>query len=124
MGLDMYITMDGEEIAYWRKANQIHGWFARRFPDLENGIHILLTWDDLDALLADLLECTKEIANKGRPDETCKNIMPTTEGFFFGSYKYDDWYAEDMFDSVSKILKCMYMMTQNPSAEFTYMAWW
>lgn len=124
MGLDMYIEMDGDEIAYWRKANQIHGWFERRFPELENGVYIPLTWGDLTDLLDDLIECAKEIANRGTPDHLCKDKLPTTEGFFYGSYEYDDWYVDDIFESVSKVLKCMCEMTKNPNAQFTYMAWW
>ena len=40
MGLDMYLTKrrrgsDAEQelVAYWRKANQIHGWFERNLAD-------------------------------------------------------------------------------------------
>ena len=37
---------------------------------------------------------------------------------------YDYWYVMDLFDSLKKVMKCAYMMTKNPDAKFTYVAWW
>jgi len=35
MGLDMYLSANGAELGYWRKANAIHAWFVK---NVQNGI--------------------------------------------------------------------------------------
>ena len=37
MGLDMFLQdREGNEVAYWRKANAINGWFDSLFDGVEN----------------------------------------------------------------------------------------
>ena len=61
MGLDMFLLdRDGNEVGYWRKANAIYGWFERNHGQvLENGVSIIVTESDLDALRA---ICVKVLA--------------------------------------------------------------
>lgn len=35
--------------------------------------------------------------------ETCKEVLPTTPGFFFGSTVYDEWYAKDVEDAIEQL---------------------
>lgn len=124
MGLDMYIEMDGETIAYWRKSNQIHGWFARRFPDLENCKEVPITKEDLLRLTSDISVCVNEIIDIGHAGGACKAHLPTTKGFFFGLTDYEEWYVEDLFESLQKVTYCAYKMAKYPDSKFTYTAWW
>lgn len=124
MGLDMYIEMEDEVIVDWRKSNQIHGWFMRRFPDLENCKQVVISKNDILDLAEDLTDCIVEIITIGDVGETCKTKLPTVSGFFFGPTDYDYWYVEDLFDSLKKVMKCAYKMTKCPDAKFTYVAWW
>ena len=124
MGLDMYIYMDDNTIAYWRKANQIHGWFVRRFPGFDNCSEVTITKEDMLSLLNDLMSCVNEIVCIGYADEVCKARLPTMNGCFFGELDYGDWYADYLFDSLQKVLHCIYMMSKHPNAEFIYTADW
>ena len=124
MGLDMYILMEGDAIVEWRKSNQIHGWFVRRFPDLENDKPVTIDKNDILDLAEDIMECIEEIISFGDVGEVCKTRLPTVKGFFFGPTDYDYWYVEDLFDSLKKVMKCAYKMTKCPDAKFTYVAWW
>ena len=79
-----------EEVAYWRKANHIHKWFVDNIQGGEDNCnHYYVEIDDLINLL-DLCKKVKEDPSKG--DE----LLPTTEGFFFGSTDYDEYYMRDI----------------------------
>ena len=79
-----------EEVAYWRKANHIHKWFVDNIQGGEDNCnHYYVEIDDLINLL-DLCKKVKEDPSKG--DE----LLPTTEGFFFGSTDYDEDYMRDI----------------------------
>jgi hypothetical protein len=79
------ITYVIEEVMYWRKANHIHKWFIDRYEVIDNCEEIHLSIDDLVMLLRD---CEKVIANP----EQAREILPTSDGFFFGGTDYDEYY--------------------------------
>ncbi len=125
MGLDMYLEKrkkaekddrKWEEIAYWRKANQIRKWFAdnlERFND--NGSTILSKKN-----LEDLLEkCKYVLENK---DEAA-NLLPTSSGFFFGSGIYDELYFDDIKETVDMITKVL-EETDWDNEEVIYFEWY
>ena len=40
--------------------------------------------------------------------EICKKLLPCTDGYFFGSDEYDQWYMRDIqytFEKISKVLE-------------------
>lgn len=82
-----------KEVAYWRKANHIHNWFVQNIQD---GIddcdyHREVTREDLAALL----DVCQEVLRCYKTDKaTAKELLPTSEGFFFGSTEYDDDYID------------------------------
>ena len=79
-----------EEVAYWRKANHIHKWFVDNVQSGDDNCNQhYVEIDDLINLL-DLCKKVKEDPSKG--DE----LLPTTEGFFFGSTDYDEYYMRDI----------------------------
>ena len=83
-------------VAYWRKANAIHKWFC----DLDGGKdecqRIEVSIDRLRELraLADTVLLKPAIA---------QDVLPTQSGFFFGSTGYDEWYMEDMRNTVTQL---------------------
>jgi len=86
-------------VAYWRKANAIHGWIVRNFA---GGV------DDCRQLyvpregLASLLEtCNKLLATKDAKEAT--EVLPPTPGFFFGSDEIDEGYWHDLSHTVSQL---------------------
>ncbi len=103
MGLDMEVckknrkTGESREILYWRKANQIHGWFVDTFM---NGIDecqiVYISW----GVLQDLKDICKQILED---HSLAEELLPTREGFFFGSYEYDEDYFQELEDTVKAI---------------------
>lgn len=83
-----------ERVGYWRKANHIHRWFVENVQDGKDdcGDYEVST-DDLKTLLA---MCKEAIENKQRAD----GILPTQRGFFFGGTDYDEYYFQDLEDTI------------------------
>lgn len=85
-----------EQVGYWRKANQIHNWLVDRVQD---GIddccyHNEVTKEVLEELL-DI--CQKVLDNQA---DVARQLLPTTSGFFFGSTQYDQWYYNDIKETI------------------------
>ena len=50
------------------------------------------------------------IIEKGKiieDDSVACELLPTTEGFFFGSTDYDQWYLEDIESTIEQIAKIL-----------------
>lgn len=138
-----YIT---EEVMYWRKANQIHGWFCKHTSEIEDGILYRVEREDLENLL---LDCKKvlqilETAPKGITQVVggwkdgeqyyvdvevytdipeVLEILPPTQGFFFGSYELDDYYKEDIKDTI-ELLEEELSLPEVGWTEYEYHASW
>jgi len=113
MGLDMYayasnvkdvecevnpekeIKEQTEELAYWRKHNRLHGWFQNKWENKIVGldevqfncVRYYMNSRDLDELEFDL---------KGQ-------LLPDTQGFFFGNDSYSDDEKEEQIKFDLKI---------------------
>jgi hypothetical protein len=134
-------------VGYWRKANAIHGWFV---DNCQNGIdecqktHVsmdrLLDLKDACQKTLDSLENTpkgtKEYIygySNGEPmtttkevylmDEVAETELPPTEGFFFGTSDIDEWYIQDLKDTLEIIKECE-ELTKDNEVEFYYQSSW
>lgn len=121
----------------WRKANQIHNWFVQNIQKgnddcgeyyveidqlkdllsiceqiksrivleetmITNGMHPEKQADGTTKLVPNMIKGMKIIN-----PEVCEELLPTQEGFFFGSTDYDQWYMDDIdrtIDILSKIV--------------------
>tara|TARA_Y100001937_G_scaffold97708_1_gene133150 strand:+ start:41 stop:439 length:399 start_codon:yes stop_codon:yes gene_type:complete len=87
MGLDMYAQADGNEIAYWRKHNRLHGWMEELWLSkgkpydgkLEDNPLGDFNCVELELSLEDIEDLAVDIENQA---------LPETGGFFFGSDSY------------------------------------
>jgi len=78
------------QIGYWRKANAIHKWFVEHCADgVDNCQDIYVSVQKAKDLLN---ACNEVIADHS----LAKSELPTQDGFFFGSTKYDEYYYEDI----------------------------
>lgn len=110
MGLDMYLYgvkqefhkhdyniggyKESTEIGYWRKANAVHAWFVECCQDgVDNCATYYVGHEDLKALQD---RCEDVLLEPERAEE----LLPTQDGFFFGTTEYDDWYFEDIKETV------------------------
>ena len=113
------ITHIEEEIGYWRKANQIHSWFVQ---NAQNGN------DDCGShyVSVELLEQLLAVCKKVEEDnELASILLPTQQGFFFGGYEYDEWYFEQLEETVEIIDGILTEMKENDAYyEFYYESSW
>ena len=122
-----------EEVGYWRKANQIHNWFVDKVQDGEDDCeyHHEVTKEILEELLD---TCETVLASCELVDGKIKNgehmedgnwipimedgkyiknpsvameLLPTTSGFFFGSTDYDEYYVNDIKETIDIVTKVL-----------------
>ena len=127
MGLDMYMNRRlktdtngkyAQEVAYWRKANQIRQWIVNHTEmEEDDDCEIIpMTKELLEQLIKD---CEKVIANPLR----AKEIMPTSSGFFFGNTEYNEWYFDQLHDTITQI-KNILETTDFDKEVIEYTEWW
>lgn len=118
-----------EEIGYWRKANAIHNWFVQNvqggtddckeyYVSFEKMIELYETVEKVLAgskLIAGKVHngtrysngSVEEIYEDGKivEDSTlAEELLPTTDGFFFGGTEYNEYYIHDLKHTID-ILK-------------------
>lgn len=119
-----YIT---EEVAYWRKANQIHNWFVENIQDgIDDCGEYWLSEESLELLIEDCKEVIESLETSSVEDSevvvgwdgdgeikqtikiftdtsVAQNLLPPTQGFFFGSYEFTEYYLQDLKDTVEML---------------------
>ena len=76
--------------AYWRKANAIHKWFV---DNVQSGK------DDCGDYYIDIKQLTKLLTLVDRVlanHSEASKLLPTQQGFFFGTYDYDQYYFDGL----------------------------
>lgn len=135
MGLDMYLEATTEpndvltyweEVMYWRKANQIHGYIedlcANRDWNFENCEWVLLSREDIETLRDHAKEAVEQFYHEGKTDKAEKWFSPTV-GFFFGNYDMDYWYWKELERTVVELTGLL-EDTDEPYELFRYLASW
>ena len=132
MGLDMWLIKKqkskGVEVAYWRKANAIHGWFV---DNIQDGVDDQNEYYVSKEKLEELLNLCKKINEMIVLNEKggVKNIgeieelLPVCEGFFFGDYSYSSWYVDDIKDTIEQLTKVL-QTTDFEKEKILYTCWW
>jgi len=141
-----YIT---EEVAYWRKFNALHGWFVNECADgVDECQSIYVPVEKLEQLLTTLKEVKLVIDNSKKVvkvlkdwnggeyevevydcEDAVRDILPPTQGFFFGSYEVDQWYKEYVNETVITIENLLEELGESDkyglySGEIYYQASW
>jgi hypothetical protein len=143
---DMPVKGIEYDAGYWRKANAVHKWFEDNCTSGDwNGEDVWVSRDQLK----ELLKLCKEVVAKAKvvkgqvqngstatasgwqPNmedgeyienaEEIAQILPTTDGFFFGSTDYDQWYLEDIKSTIEIITKAL---EADDTLDFYYSASW
>jgi hypothetical protein len=130
---DMSLVSEIEfKAAYWRKANAIHRWFVEECQEgVDECQTTYLEREKLESLLAKCklakkliedggtekgeVECGLHLGPNGEwipkvePGtvylgvEKAADVLPTTSGFFFGSTDYDQWYVQDIDNTIEQL---------------------
>lgn len=113
------VTYIEEEIGYWRKANQIHNWFVE---NVQNGNDNCGTYYVEVGQLEELSEnCKAVLTDHSKADR----LLPTQPGFFFGGTEYDEWYFDQLEQTVEIIDGILAEMKENDTYyEFYYQSSW
>jgi hypothetical protein len=82
------------EFMYWRKANAIHKWFVDNVQDGRDECQESYVESDKLYQLRDV--CRAVLADTSQ----ASTLLPTTSGFFFGSTDYDEWFFQDVENTV------------------------
>lgn len=134
------------QVGYWRKANQIHGWLIRNCADndpeetsfdvpresLKTLLALCRKVQSKAILVPGKVSCGYTYENGVRTPiledgMTVTNaadiaaLLPPTPGFFFGSYEIDQWYMEDISQTIA-ILEAA--LALDPDLDFEYVASW
>lgn len=147
------VTNVVEEVAYWRKANQIHRWFVENVQDgnddcreyyvsreqlkelldtvstvlrssqlvpgtVTNG-YTMTSTDEGKLVEEPILEDGQRLADPS----VARAILPTQEGFFYGSLDYDQYYYEDLVYTRDTLTRAL-AEAEGDDAEFYYLSSW
>ena len=86
-----------ERQAYWRKSNQIHNWFVK---NVQHGIDDCGIYEVYGEDLLKLVKLCKKVVKN---HDLAPELLPPREGFFFGSTEYDEYYFEDLQDTIEQL---------------------
>ncbi|MDD6828078.1 MAG: hypothetical protein PUE12_18570 [Oscillospiraceae bacterium] len=138
-----------EQVGYWRKANQIHNWFVEHVQDGEDdcAYHHECTREVLEELLdtcktvLDSCAMTYGKVNngyRGTPNgwepiyedgkiiidsSVAEELLPSCSGFFFGGTEYDEYYVNDIVETI-KILEEVLATTDFETQAIYYVSSW
>ena len=96
-----------EFLAYFRKVNFLFEFFSGSLNEDETTA--VITSGEMEELIE---KCEFVLNNRDKASE----ILPTCDGFFFGSLDYDDYY----FESVAKVLLSFQVILENYSDDYLY----
>lgn len=121
---------DVTELAYWRKANQIHRWFVE---NVQNGVDDCGTYvvsrNDLERLLNACKEIMSHVQKVNSSSdyfshgftgykysneavEKSKENLPTLDGFFFGGTMYNDYYFCKIENTIEQLNEVLYKLNK------------
>lgn len=105
------------EVKYWRKSNAIHGWFVEHVQHGEDDC------DEYEVSIKKLKELRDRCAKVLELGQDGIDLLPPTHGFFFGSDQADEWYFQDLKETVERLDQVL-AMPDVEHWEFTYQSSW
>ena len=144
------VTYIQEEVAYWRKSNQIHDWFVK---NVQNGVDECQEAYVDPTKLKELLQICiivrdSTVIVKGRVNNgytldknnekvyntvegmiledhsAAEELLPTTSGFFFGGTDYDEYYMEDIKRTIKMLEEELAIEYGTDQPEYYYRSSW
>lgn len=123
------ITYIIEQVGYWRKANQIHDWFIKNCAEgVDNYQEVYVSLSKLQELLDTCIlvrdnskvvdgeinngytinEDGEKVYNRipGKvvvDSSVAEDLLPGSEGFFFGGTDYDEYYMDDINNTIEML---------------------
>ena len=89
------------EAGYWRKANAIHQWFVNNCQGGKDECQDTYVSREK---LQELLDLCKTV---GKSKKKAAELLAPQGGFFFGSTDIDQYYFQDLKDTIEILEKCL-----------------
>lgn len=105
-----------EQVAYWRKSNQIHAWFVKHVQDGKDECQEAYVSREQ---LGELLELCQTVIES---PERAAELLPTQPGFFFGGTEYGDDYFDDLKQTI-EMLKGILAEPDNDGSFYYRSSW-
>ena len=134
-----YVDRLFNEDFYWRKFNALHGWMVDNYEGHNDDCEPHeITIDTFYKLLDTLQKVSdykkylkpvegefdyKRVEDKNAINEL-NNLFPTTSGFFFGGQDYDNYYFEDVDDTLKNMKATIPEIKNGDVTGFVYHASW
>ena len=112
---DIYGATVEVTCAYWRKANQVHAWFVKNVQGGNDNCGEYYVSQDKLKELRDL--CQKALDNRD------PNLLPPQDGFFFGGTDIDEWYWQDLKNTIAQLDR-IFALPQLSDLSFSYNSSW
>ena len=112
---DIYGASVEVTCAYWRKANQIHKWFV---DNVQNGEDNCESYYVSHEQILELLTTARQCLFTKDP-----SLLPPQGGFFFGSTDIDEWYWNDIKNTINQ-LKRVSELPEFENLSFSYQSSW
>lgn len=109
-----FLTNDEEYgVGYWRKFNALHDYMVNVVGSGEDdGSTIYVS----DKECQQILDICKKIQKN---HELAPSLLPTVDGFFFGSTEYDDWYFKNIDYTVDLFTDLIEFLHTDAGRQFT-----
>lgn len=108
---------------YWRKANAIHAWFVDTCQGGVDECQEAPVEGEQLAHLRSLCQTALTAYNAGDHDKARETLTPRV-GFFFGGYDIDQYYAEDLANTIAEIERVITAAIAIGSVTFVYQSSW
>jgi len=99
VGVNREVSEVSYRAFYWRKANCIHQWFVHYVQDDVDNCRAYEF--DREKLVVLVNLCKRALTTKDA------SLLPTASGFFFGSTDIDEYYWEDLQDTIDGVTKVL-----------------
>lgn len=116
-----------EQVGYWRKSNQIHNWFVE---NVQNGVDDCGVYEVNEYQLMELLDLCKRVQDKAvmvhgqiKNSEEIAELLPSCDGFFFGGTNYDEYYMNDIKETIEILEKVLEETDFEKEAVFYHASW-
>lgn len=116
-GSSLQVKSVSVDAMYWRKANAIHGWFVK---NCQGGVDECQRTYVERAKLKALRDLCQDILD--HPNAERDEDLEPKQGFFFGSYEKDEWYYNDLKNTVEGLDRAL-SLPEN-EYDFYYQASW
>jgi len=105
-------------VMYWRKANAIHKWFV---DNVQDGVDNCEEFHVSPQHLQLLRDTCKQVLDD---NALAGELLPPSEGFFFGTTEITDYYFVDLRATVEGLDKALAFALRDRWTTFSYRASW